>query len=95
MRERAWPVCTPQIDPGLQAAWIALVKATPVEALTSALSKELVSNFFSLGGAPSGQSLPPQLMFTPDLEIQVISAMGISLNNYETCLFCLPESHTD
>ena len=95
MRERARHVCTPQVGSGLQAAWIALVKATPVEALTSAVSKELVGTFFLLGGAPSGQALPPQLMCTQDLSNQVRSAMAYPKATIRHASFCLSKPYGD
>lgn len=59
------------LDMFLQAAWEALIRATSIEALQHALGTELLGIFFVLGGTPSGQALPPQLMFTPNSDSQV------------------------
>lgn len=48
--------------PRLQEAWKALISAAPFAALQQALSTQLLTNFFQLGGTPAGQALPIQLM---------------------------------
>ena len=48
--------------------------AAPVKALEAALSTELLGSFFSLGGAPAGQALLPQLILTPDPGSQVTAS---------------------
>lgn len=69
-------VHTMKVSSSSQAAWGALINATPCETLQNALSTELLGVFFSLGGTPSGQALPWQLIFTPEITSQVNHSPG-------------------